>query len=65
MNPRRTQFWKDVFAHALSGAAGHYLAPDEVLLRRATSLADKAQAMLDEEAARLAAARKLRGTVKA
>ena len=65
MKPRRTQFWKDVVAHALSGAAADCLTPDEVLLRRASSLADKAQAMLDEEAARLSAARKLRGTVKA
>jgi hypothetical protein len=64
MKPRRTQFWKDVFAHALSGAAQSDCY-DEWLLNRATSLADKAQAMLDEEAARLAAARKLRGTVKA
>jgi hypothetical protein len=65
MKPRRTQFWKDVFAHALSGAAGQCLQPAELLITRATAIADKSQAMLDEEAAQLAAARKLRGTVKA
>ena len=58
---RRTQFWKDVFAHSLSGAAGHAEHPDAWLIQRATALADAAQAMLDIEAA---AAKKLKGTVR-
>ena len=58
---KRTPFWKDVFASALSGAAGQCQLPDIWLIQRATALADAAQAMLDAEAL---AAKKLRGTVK-
>ena len=58
---RRTQFWKDVFAHSLSGAAGQCLQPADLLIQRAAALADAAQAMLDLEAA---AAKKLKGTVR-
>lgn len=58
---RRTPFWKDVFAHSLSGAAYHAECPDVWLIQRATALADAAQAMLDAEAA---AAKKLKGTVR-
>ena len=61
MKPRRTQFWKDVFAHALSGAAYHAEYPDAWLIQRATALADAAQIQLDLEAA---AAKKLKGTVR-
>lgn len=58
---RRTQFWKDVFAHSLSGAAGQCLQTDAWLIQRATALADAAQLQLDLEAA---AAKKLKGTVR-
>lgn len=56
---RRTQFRKDVFASALAGAAGQCLQPTDLLVQRATALADTAQAMIDAEAA----AKKLKSTV--
>ena len=57
---KRTPFWKQVFASALSGAAGQCLQPTDLLVQRATAIADAAQAKLDAEAQ---AAKKLKGTV--